>query len=76
MKLFLLKNRIIIFLKLLLIAWENQFDLEKCRMKSQVSVRKLENLHPAEDLSIEIEAIPYQHLWELLTQEIARIGKN
>ena len=71
----LVSQRSRIFLKLLLIAWENQFDPEKCRMKSQVSIRKLENLHPAEDLSIEIEAIPYQHLWELLTQEIAKTGK-
>jgi len=57
-----------IFLKLLMTAWESKFDHEKCQQKSIVSIRKLENMHPAEDLSIEMEVIPYQHLWELLME--------
>ncbi len=72
----LVSQRSRIFLKLLLMAWEQNFDPPRCRMKSKVSLRKLENLHPAEDLSIEIEVVPYQGLWEYLFQLMLKAPKN
>ena len=61
-----------IFIKMLLMAWENNFDLEACKRRSRVPLEKLEKLHPPEDHSIEIEVLPYPHLWEFTLNSMVK----
>ena len=53
-----------IFLKLLIIAAENNLNHEVCKGKSIVSTAKLKKLTPPGDAYAEIEIIPYEKLWD------------
>ena len=54
-----------IFLKLLLLAFENDFNQEVCQAKSKIAIAKLKSVISPEDPSLEMEIIPYESLWEM-----------
>ncbi|WP_018478255.1 hypothetical protein [Pontibacter roseus] len=55
-----------LFLKLLVLAVTEDFDVEQCRQKGNALYKKLMETPAPGDAYAEIEIVPYEHLWDLI----------
>jgi hypothetical protein len=61
-----------LFLKLLMLTVTEDFDAESCRVKGEKHYHKLIQTPTPGDAYAEIEIIPYEHLWELVLDNLPK----
>lgn len=59
-----------LFLRLLRSLADTSFDAAKARKRGQATLDKLTSTPPPGDAFAEVEIIPYEHLWELVLQQL------
>ncbi|MBB6611972.1 hypothetical protein H7F15_13055 [Pontibacter sp. Tf4] len=63
-----------LFLKLLMLTVTEGFDATSCRAKGAKHYQKLMETPTPGDAYAEIEIVPYEHLWELILEEMPKAG--
>lgn len=61
-----------LFLKLLMLTVTEDFDAASCRIKGAKHYQKLIETPTPGDAYAEIEIVPYEHLWELILEEMPK----
>ncbi|SIT82572.1 hypothetical protein [Pontibacter indicus] len=61
-----------LFLKLLVLTVTEDYDAEMCRTKGESLYKKLMDTPAPGDAYAEIEIVPYEHLWDLILQILAK----
>jgi len=61
-----------IFVKLLILTYNNLKDPDILRIKSKVSLNKLKKLSPPGDIHTELEVIPYEKLWGFVLENVQK----
>ncbi|GGG02086.1 hypothetical protein [Pontibacter amylolyticus] len=61
-----------LFLKLLVLTVTEDYDAEACRTKGESLYKKLLDTPAPGDAYAEIEIVPYEHLWDLILQILAK----
>lgn len=65
-----------LFLKLLVLTVTEDYDAVACRTKGEALYKKLMDTPAPGDAYAEIEIVPYEHLWDLILQILAKAEAN
>lgn len=61
-----------LFLKLLMLTVTEDYNAHSCRLKGAKHYQKLIETSPPGDAYAEIEIVPYEHLWELILENMPK----